>query len=210
VWPERAAGGTASYRIARAWRLAVHVRIADGLLAPARAALGEDVPMPALPQLEGVAWLLVTQQPSHLLPRRFDSWHALFEDAAREVHNVLSAHGPLAERTWAERNTAAICHPLAAAIPLLGRRLLCMPREPLAGDTLTPRAQAPAAGASQRMVVAPGREARGIAHMPGGQSGHPLSPFWGAGHDDWVHGRPTPFLPGEARHTLRLVPAKAR
>ena len=62
-------------------------------------------------------------------------------------------------------------------------------------------------GASQRMVVAPGHEEDGIVHMPGGQSGHPLSPFWGAGHGDWAAGRPSPFLPGEARHTLELVPA---
>lgn len=39
-------------------------------------------------------------------------------------------------------------------------------------------------GASMRMAVAPGREAEGILHMPGGQSGHPMSPFCGAGHDD--------------------------
>ena len=45
-------------------------------------------------------------------------------------------------------------------------------------------------------------------NMPGGQSGNPLSPFWGAGHEDWVHGRATPFLPGKAEHTLRLVPAR--
>jgi penicillin G amidase len=222
-WPARAAGETASYRIVRAWRLAVHARIAAGLLAPARAALGEDVPMPSLPQLEGVAWPLVTQRPPHLLPtahacaarapgdpacRDDEGWHALFEDAAREVREELAARGPLPERTWAERNTAAICHPLAAAVPLVGRRLLCMPREPLAGDTLTPRVQSPSAGASQRMVVSPGHESRGFAHMPGGQSGHPLSPFWGAGHDDWVHGRPTPFLPGKAQHRLRLIPAE--
>ncbi len=210
TWPARAADDTVSYRLVRAWRLAVHARIADGLLAPARAALGPDVPMPNLPQLEGVAWPLVTQRPAHLLPAAFDSWDGMLEDAAVEVRDELAERGPLAERTWAERNTAAICHPLAAAIPLLGERLLCMPREPLAGDTLTPRAQSSNAGASQRMVVAPGHEADGIAHMPGGQSGHPLSPFWGAGHDDWVHGRPTPFLPGEAEHTLRLVPPEAR
>jgi penicillin amidase len=62
-------------------------------------------------------------------------------------------------------------------------------------------------GASQRMVVAPGHEAEGLAHMPGGQSGHPLSPFWGAGHADWVRGNATPFLPGTARHALTLEPA---
>ncbi|WP_330969618.1 penicillin acylase family protein, partial [Lysobacter sp. A3-1-A15] len=210
AWPARAAGDTASYRLVRGWRYMVHARIARGLLAPARAALGADVPMPDLPQLEGVAWPLVTQRPAHLLPVAFDSWDALLEDAAREILDDLGDRGPLAGRTWAERNTAAICHPLAPAIPLLGERLLCMPREPLAGDTLTPRAQSSSAGASQRMVVSPGRESHGIAHMPGGQSGHPLSPFWGAGHDDWVHGRPTPFLPGETRHTLRLVPPTRR
>jgi penicillin amidase len=56
-------------------------------------------------------------------------------------------------------------------------------------------------------VVSPGHEADGIIHMPGGQSGHPLSEFWGAGHDDWVRGRATPFLPGAAQYTLRLQPA---
>ena len=42
--------------------------------------------------------------------------------------------------------------------------------------------------------------------MPTGQSGHPLSAFYRQGHDEWVHGRPSPFLPGEAQHELRLVP----
>ena len=84
--------------------------------------------------------------------------------------------------------------------------LLCMPSDPLPGDGSMPRVQSPDNGASQRMVVAPGHEGDGILHMPGGQSGHPLSPFWGAGHDDWVHGRPTPFLPGETTHELTLRP----
>lgn len=207
-WNARAEPGSAGYRIVRAWRLAVHARIADGLTAPAQAALGDDFAMPDLPQLEGVAWPLVTQQPAHLLPPRHDDWHALFEDAAVEVRDALAAQGPLAARTWGERNTARICHPLAGAVPLLGRRLLCMPRDELPGDGMMPRVQGPSFGASQRMVVAPGHEADGIIHMPGGQSGHPLSPFWGAGHDDWVHGRPSPFLPGESRYTLTLVPSR--
>ena len=56
------------------------------------------------------------------------------------------------------------------------------------------------------MVVSPGHEADGVLHMPGGQSGHPLSPFWGAGHADWVAGRASPFLPGETRYRLQLQP----
>ena len=125
------------------------------------------------------------------------------------MRDELDQSGPLAARTWGERNTAAICHPLAGAIPLIGRHLLCMPAEPLPGDSMMPRVQGPGFGASQRMVVAPGHEADGIAHMPGGQSGHPLSPFWGAGHDDWARGRASPFLPGETRHQLLLSPARA-
>ncbi len=56
------------------------------------------------------------------------------------------------------------------------------------------------------MVVSPGHEDQGYIHMPGGQSGHPLSPFWAAGHSDWAEGRPTPFLPGPAVHVLVLEP----
>ncbi|TWG86919.1 penicillin amidase [Luteimonas sp. J16] len=204
-WEGRASPGSAGYRVVRAWRLAVHERLRDGLLAPARAAMGERFEAPSLRQFEGVAWPLVRQRPAHLLPVRFATWGELFEDAARQVHDELTAHGPLHERTWGERNTAAICHPLARSIPL-GRRLLCMPPDPLPGDSMVPRVQGPAFGASERMVVAPGHETDGILHMPGGQSGHPLSPFWGAGHDDWVQGRATPFLPGPPRHTLALRP----
>ena len=206
TWEGRASVESVSYRIVRAWRLAVHDRIADGLTAPAQAALGKAFVMPDLPQLEGVAWPLVTKRPPHLLSRRFTDWDALLEDAAREVRDGLAERGPLAGRHWGERNTAAICHPLAGALPLVGKRLLCMPAQPLPGDGAMPRVQGPSFGASQRMVLAPGHERDGILHMPGGQSGHPLSPFWGAGHADWVDGTPSPLLPGRPRYRLELRP----
>nr|WP_298132971.1 penicillin acylase family protein [uncultured Pseudoxanthomonas sp.] len=206
TWEGVASVDSVSYRLVRAWRLAVHARIADGLTAPAQAAQGKDFVMPDLPQLEGVVWPLLEQRPPHLLSRRYDTWDALLEDAAKEVRDDLAEQGPLAERRWGERNTAKICHPLANALPAFLKPKLCMPGEPLAGDGAMPRVQGPAFGASERMVVSPGHEADGIIHMPGGQSGHPMSPFWGAGHDDWVHGRPTSFLPGDAIHTLTLRP----
>lgn len=203
-WDGHASIGSVAYRRVRDWRGAVHARIARGLAAPAAAALGGEFRLPALPQLEGVVRPLLAQRPPHLLPRGFASWEALLEDAARQV---LEREGDGTPASWGRINTARICHPLAGALPGLPGRWLCMPAEPLPGDTTVPRVQQPAFGASQRMVVAPGHEDEGIVHMPGGQSGHPLSPFWGAGHDDWVHGRPTPFLPGPARHELRLHPA---
>ncbi|TZF87159.1 penicillin acylase family protein, partial [Cognatilysobacter lacus] len=189
------------------WRQAVLDRIREGLLLPARAALGPKAGMPEFAQIEGIAWPLVTQRPLNLLDPRFASWDALFEDAAADVRAQLMQRGALRDRTWGERNTASICHPLVKALPFM-RRALCMPAEPLDGDSLAPRAMERDFGASERMVVSPGREADGITHMPGGQSGHPLSPFWGAGHEAWVHGRPTPFLPGPARYVLTATPAK--
>jgi penicillin amidase len=69
-----------------------------------------------------------------------------------------------------------------------------------------PRVQAPSFGASERLAVSPGHEDQGIFEMPGGESGHPLSPFYAAGHQAWVEGKPSPFLPGTTAHTLMLEP----
>jgi penicillin amidase len=206
-WEGRAAPDAVSYRLVRDWRLAVIDRIRRGLMAPAMAALGKDFVMPDLPQIEGVAWQLASQRPAHLLPRQFASWDALFLDAAKEVEGDTKVDGPLNARRWGERNQAVICHPLAKALPGLFKHWLCMPGDPLPGDMNMPRVAGPSFGASERMVVSPGHEEDGIIHMPGGQSGNPLSPFWGAGHEDWVHGRPTPFLPGSVAHRLQLKPA---
>ncbi|WP_313283179.1 penicillin acylase family protein [Stenotrophomonas indicatrix] len=207
-WEGRAAIDSVSYRVVREFRSQVLDTLTDALLAPARAPLGEDFLAPRLAQLEGVAWPMLQQRPANLLPPAYTSWDALLADAARRTEAELSAQRPLAHRSWGERNTAAICHPVARALPAFASRWLCMPADPLPGDRDMPRVQTPAFGASQRMVVSPGHEADGIVHMPGGQSGHPLSPYWGAGHEDWVHGRPTPFLPGKAQHTLTLLPAR--
>jgi penicillin amidase len=54
TWQGRASTDSSSYRIVRAWRLAVHDRLLDGLTAPARAEMGEDFAMPGVGQFEGV------------------------------------------------------------------------------------------------------------------------------------------------------------
>jgi penicillin amidase len=56
------------------------------------------------------------------------------------------------------------------------------------------------------MIVSPGHESEGIMHMPTGQSGHPLSPFYSNSHPAWVDGEATPFLPGPTVYTLTLTP----
>ncbi|MGI8426823.1 MAG: penicillin acylase family protein [Actinomycetota bacterium] len=48
-------------------------------------------------------------------------------------------------------------------------------------------------GASERMVVSPGHEGSTILHLPGGQSGHPLSPHYRDQYRDWLEARALPL-----------------
>jgi penicillin amidase len=100
-----------------------------------------------------------------------------------------------------------ITHPLAHSIPFLAP-WLTVHDEPVPGGEHTPRLQQGGHGASERFAVSPGDEAKGYFHMPGGQSGHPLSSFYSAGHEAWVRGEPLSFLPGDTLHTLTLSPAQ--
>ena len=101
-----------------------------------------------------------------------------------------------------------IAHPLSRGLPALVAHLLDMPADELPGDVNMPRVQAPDFGASERFAVAPGDEVHGYFELAGGQSGHPLSPYYGAGHADWAAGKPTPFMPGPAQHVLNFNPER--
>ena len=205
-WVPRAAPESVGYRLVRTFRLEVERRVFHALMAPAREAYGEDVRLRLSNQFEGPLWSVVTERPMHLLPNGYDSWQQFLMAAVRQNIEYFDRYaGTLADRNWGERNTASIRHPLSGSIPLLGG-YLDMPAEPLNGDLDMPKAQGPSFGASQRYAVYPGDEANSIMHMPTGQSGHPLSDFYARGHDDWVRGQPSPFLPGDAEYTLTLTP----
>jgi penicillin amidase len=206
-WGGRASIDSAGYRIVRAFREEVGDRVLDPLLAPVRAKDPRRVRPGTAPNArwEGPVWALVTERPAHLLDPRYPGWDALLLDALDDVLEVLATAGPLAGRTWGERNTTLIRHPLSRAVTQLGG-WLDMPRLPLPGDGNMPRFQSPSAGASERFAVSPGREELGYFHMPCGQSGHPLSPHYGDGHPAWAKGEKAPFLPGPAVNVLRLVP----
>ena len=206
-WIPRAAPESVGYRLVRAFRLEVERRVFHALMAPARAAYGDDVELRVSNQFEGSLWTAVTEQPMHLLPANYDSWQQLMIAAVRQNIDWFEGNfdGPLSRRTWGEHNTASIRHPLSRGIPVLGR-YLDMPADPLNGDLDMPKAQGPGFGASERYAVYPGDEASSIMHMPTGQSGHPLSAFYDRGHNNWVRGLPSPFLPGDAAFTLTLTP----
>jgi penicillin amidase len=205
AWGARAAVDSVGYRLVREF----HRTVRDEILASVAGVVLDadpDFRFWYLGQVEAALWRLASEQPHDLLPSGVSSWRDLLLAAFdHTLDGMLGTSGSLEEATWGARNTVRIRHPLSLAVPALGR-WLDMPAVQLPGDSDMPRVQHPGFGASERMVVSPGHEAEGIFHMPCGQSGHPLSPFYRAGHEAWVRGEATPFLPGEARHELRLLP----
>jgi penicillin amidase len=145
---------------------------------------------------------LLDERPAAWLPPDYANWQDLQLAAIdRTIVEVTKDGTPLAQATWGRRNTAAIAHPISMALPAL-KRWLGAPPDQLPGDANMPRVAGPKFGQSERLTVSPGREEEGLFDMPGGQSGHPLSPWFLRGHEDWVKGKPTPLLPGPAEHTL--------
>jgi len=212
TWDGHATAASVGYRILSEFRLQVRELVMN----PVRAAMaknalfvGTTLAMRQPHQLEGILWALVTARPENLLSPKIASWNVLFQEAAERVTRNLQAQGvPLEQCTWGKVNTALVKHPLADAVPVLSR-WLDMPPAALPGARYDlPRITSPGHGASERFVVSPGKEEQGIFHMPGGQSGHPLSPHYSDGHADWEQGRPTPFLPGPKLHELILEPSQ--
>lgn len=205
-WSGRASVESVGYRLARDFMWAVH----DLLYGRVNAALKEVDPKAsaaaASTRWPAVAARLLDEQPQAWLPAGHASWRDLQLAAVdRAIAALQDAGIPLAEATWGKRNTADIAHPISMAVPAL-RPWLAAPSEQLAGDAHMPRVAGPNFGQSERLTVSPGREEEGLYNMPGGQSGHPLSPFFLRDHAAWVEGKPTPLLPGPVKHTLRFTP----
>jgi penicillin amidase len=206
-WSGCAAADSVDYRLVRTFRQYVREAVLAPFVGRVKARFS-DFGLPPMYDGEAPVWALLQARPIHMLAKYAD-WDALLQAAAQRVVDTLgSSPGGLASRTWGERNTAAIRHMMASSLPGFLGRFLDMPADQLPGDTNMPRVQGPAFGASERFVIMPGHEERSLLHMPGGQSDHPLSPFHGAGHEDWAQGRATPLLPGPAAHRLTLDPAK--
>lgn len=207
-WSAHAAVDDAGYRIVRAFRIKVRDEVYRSLVSDASRKNPALKFVPS-PQFEGPLWQMISEQPLHLLTPQFSTWNDLLLhslDAA--LDDLLKDCKPLATCTWGQQNTLSMQHPLSASLPWLAR-WLDMPRDAMPGDVAMPRVQGPSFGASERMVVSPGREAEGLLQMPGGPVDHPLSPFYGAGHERWVHGKAQPLLPGKTAHKLDLVPVES-
>jgi len=200
AWNARASIDSVGYRLVReyrdqtersVWRMILH-----GL------GIADEAPPPE--QFEQPLWDLVTARPPDKLASDYGSWRELLLGQIDvTIVGLTQQCGELARCTWGSRHVVRIRHPLSGALPYLAR-LLDMPTVELPGDHDMPRVQEGAFGASERFAVSPGHEAQGYLHVAGGQSGHPLSPYYRAGFGAWAAGEPLPFLPGFVQHRLLL------
>jgi penicillin G amidase len=206
-WDAAAATGSVGYRLVQTWRELVETDIWNRVLDRLHIPADDSFSLPtqfATPVLQ-----LLQERPMHLLARRYASWPQFMLDQVDASIALLRRDcGELSRCTWGRRNTIRIQHPLSRAlrfVPFVSD-VLDMPGLELPGDRDMPRVQGMTLGASERFAVSPGHEAQGYFHMPGGQSGNPLSPYYRAGFMQWARGEPLPFLPGPAQHQMTLQP----
>jgi penicillin amidase len=206
-WSGHAAPGDAAYRLVNAFRLQVEARAFYMLIAPARA-VAPDFEFEIPDSFEGPLWQLLQARPAHLLSSNYPDWDAFLRAALQASERLPAGCADLASCTWGTVNALHVAHPLSSALPSLAG-FLDMPTVSIPGGRRDmPRIVGPDYGASERFSVAPGHEKEGYFHMPGGQSGNPLSPFYRAGFSDWVQGKPTPLLPGPTAHSMLLTGAR--
>lgn len=195
------------------------------LLVKFRAQLAESVFTPFLAACRkadknfGYAWTyidtplqaMLTEKRPQLLPDRvnYPSWDAFILGQLKQSARQLKEKYPglkWSELTWGKVNKAKISHVFSNVAPVLGL-LLDMPEDELAGCGNCVRVVNPQFGASERLVVSPAHLDQAILHMPGGQSAHPLSPYYRDQQPYWVKGLPLDLLAGKSEHKLVLTPA---
>lgn len=152
--------------------------------------------------------LLAQRIPETLPDRRHADWRGFLLDTLRHsIAGLAQEHGiaQLEDLPWGQVNRIAIQHPFSRAFPVAGW-FLDMPETAGACNGFCLKVLHGIHGASERLVVSPNHPEDGILHIPGGQSGHPLSPHYRDQQRAWAEGRPLPFLPGKAEHRLSFTP----
>ena len=203
-WNARASVDSVGYRLVRAFHERTQQAVWDMLMSGLGIPAGDESYPPS--QFEGALWQLVTAQPMHMLASNHPSWPQFLREQLDATIEELAQRCPELEHcTWGAHRPVRIRHPLSGALPGLSG-LLDMPTLELPGDHDMPRVQEGAFGASERFAISPGHEDEAYLALPGGQSGHPLSPYYRTDFLGWAHGEALPLLPGPAQHSLTLTP----
>lgn len=162
-----------------------------------------DIPLQALLREKNPQLLVkLTQQ-------FYPDWNAFLLAILEQVTSTLLKQyslQSLEQLTWGKVNRAHFVHPLSQGISG-ARFFLDFPEDALAGCDYCVKVNSPSFGATQRLVISPAHWQDGILHMPGGQSGHPLSNYYKNQHLQWISGQPIPFVSNNNVHKLMLVSA---
>lgn len=155
---------------------------------------------------------LLSARDARTLPNpRYGDWRGLMRqtllDSARELQ-ARFPDIPLDQLTWGRANRIVVRHPFSTKLPGPLADWLNMEAFDSPGCAgFCVRVSTDAHGASERMAISPNHPEDGILHMPGGQSGHPLSSHYRDQQTAWRDGKPLPFMPGPSRARLDLMPA---
>jgi penicillin amidase len=154
---------------------------------------------------------LLKVKSAELLPNvgAYGSWDNLILSQLEQSLSAVQAkhlNTPLPNLAWGLENRVSQQHPFSRVMPLLSV-FLDMPDAALSGCSgFCVRADHSSFGASERMVVSPGHSQDSILHMPGGQSGHPLSVNYQDQQPYWLNGQALSLFADKPIHTLQLVP----
>ncbi|MEO2268943.1 penicillin acylase family protein [Pseudoalteromonas sp. YIC-656] len=201
-WQGCACADSVGYTLVRYFRSAV----IDTLFASIETQLGEHQLSlgPIRRNLEPASWQLL-EDPS--VWGLADKQTLLSKSFNLALARIRERHGDdIANWQWGKVNAMALKHPFAKQIPQLSQ-WLNMPITEGFGDSFMPAVQRPEFGASQRFIAQPGRLEQAIMAVPGGQSAHPLSPFYRVGFEQYATHQATPLLPSEATHRIEIRPA---
>ncbi|HEX5048192.1 MAG TPA: penicillin acylase family protein [Gammaproteobacteria bacterium] len=210
AWNGRADVDQAGFRILHVYYRALLARALAPLLEKAVAADPQFVFR--WPLVDEPLRRLLEERPPHLLTRGFADWPTFLRQVLLDALRDLEADSarPKADAAWGEVNRLAVAHPFAG-LPVIGPvlgRWLTLPAAPLPGAPVTLRVATPNYGALLRMSVSPAHPEDGIFELAGGQSGHFLSANFADLVDDWVEGKPTPFLAGATVSRIVLEPSR--
>ena len=153
--------------------------------------------------------LLTERIPATLPNPQYRDWQDLLLKTLVETMKELKhRHGvkTLSDLTWGEINRVPIRHPFSKSMPFLSPVLDMAEREMSGCSGFCVRIAGNGHGATERMVVSPGYPDQGILHMPGGQSGHPLSEHYRDQQRAWQDGLPLSFLPETSKHEIIFTP----
>ncbi|MGM0439885.1 MAG: penicillin acylase family protein [Chlamydiota bacterium] len=206
-WDGKASADSEAYYIIRSFREIVMGNVTRRILAPCLKAY-DDFNFKYL-NFDEPVWNIVNAKTAALHDPTYRSWDQEIDSYLDQLLARLEnnkRHIDWGDLSWGNHNRLDMHHPLSKAVPLL-KHLTDFSAEPLGGDMHIPKLMREGLGASQRMAVVPGKEAKAIFHMPGGQSGNPLSPYYRRGHQDWLEGNPSPLQPRETASRLTLKPA---